>query len=161
MKQSIQQYLGLPESWKIKENIKHEIILMPSQKDVKNAKQRDPKGCALRNTACRVFGVPNAAIGGRWAYIPQRDGKGNYYIARMQATKLTQDALKEFDTKGVMPAAGFRFIPVRKSQFSEVKKAYMRKYHKGLVGHNSNTRNKYVKRLKSTRTIPMNIRTTA
>lgn len=159
MKQSIQQYLGLPEAWKIKENIKHEIILMPSRQDVERARKRDPKGCALRNAACRIFGVPNCAIGGRWAYIPQRDSKGKYFIARMQASAPTQRAIKEFDTKGTMPAGGFRFIPVTKNQSSEVKKVYMRKYHKGLVGHNSPTRKKYVKRLRATRSLPMNVRT--
>lgn len=161
MKQSIQQYLGLPENWKIKENIKHEIILMPSRQDVSRAKQRDPKGCALRNTACRIFGVPNAAIGGRWAYIPQRDGKGGYYIARMQATKPTQRAIQEFDTKGTIPAAGFRFIPVSPYGKLEAKRLYMRKRYKKLLTKTGAPKSSPTPRRIKTRTIPMNVRVTA
>lgn len=161
MKQSIQSYLGLPDTWKIKENMRHEILLIPSKADVANARQKDPKGCALRNAACRIFGVPNAAIGGRWAYIPQRDDKGRMYIARMQASGPTQRAIKQFDEKGVLPIAGFHFIPVTKNQSSHEHKLYMRKYHAGKVGHNSPRRKKYTKRLRTTRTIPMNVRTSA
>lgn len=161
MQQSIQQYLNLPENWKIRENIKHEIVLMPNRLDISNARKKDPKGCALRNTACRIFDVPNAAIGGRWAYIPQRDDKGKMYIARMQATPATQRAIHEFDKKGTMPVAGFRFKPVNKTARLAVKRAYMKKWQKGEVGHNSGSRSSPVHHRIKTRTLPMNVRTTA
>lgn len=82
MRQTVQEYLGVPATWPVVEKIKHEIVLMPNAKDVRSAKRHDPMGCALHNAACRTYDVPNAAIGGRWAYIPQRDGKGKPYIAR-------------------------------------------------------------------------------
>lgn len=158
MKQTIQEYLGLPESWPVKEKIKHEIILMPNAQDIKNAKKSDPQACALHNTACRVFNIPNAAIGGRWAYIPQRDSKGRYYIARMQADPETQRALIKFDKDGSMPEFGFRFVPISPSHYYENKKVYMRKWSKKEVGHNQEPRGKLKKHRLKTRTIPMNVR---
>ena len=64
-RQTIQQYLGLPKTWPVKEKIKHAIVLTPNKADIRNADRKDPQACALHNTACRVFNVPNAAIGGR------------------------------------------------------------------------------------------------
>jgi len=107
---SVQEYLGVPESWPVVEKIKHEIVLMPNKQDVRRARRQDPRACALHNAACRVFDIPNCAIGGRWAYIPQRNTKGKFYIARMQATGETQRALRHFDRTGKMPEAGFRLF---------------------------------------------------
>lgn len=157
-KQSIQEYLGVPSTWPVKENIRHSICLMPNAADIKNAKKRDPLGCALHNTACRVFDVPNAAIGGRWAYIPQRDAKGKYYIARMRATAPTQEALIQFDKTGKMPQGGFSFVPLTKSETYKNKRKYMKKWHKGEVGHNKGPRPNPNKRRIKTRTIPMNVK---
>lgn len=108
----IHEYLGVPASWPIRENIKHEIVLVPTRTDVRTAKQKDPRGCALHNAACRMYDVPNCCIGSRYSYIPQRDPKGRMYIARVQATYDTRRAIREFDKTGKMPEAGFRFIAV-------------------------------------------------
>lgn len=123
-KPSIQEYLGVPKSWKMVEKVRHEIVLMPNKEDIKTAKRHDPLGCALHNAACRVFGIPNCAIGGRWAYIPQRDHKGKPYIAKMQATSETQRAIEAFDKTGTMPPFGFRFIPIAPSHFTKQKAVY-------------------------------------
>jgi hypothetical protein len=162
MKQTIQQYLKLPSTWKIEENVKHAI--MPNAADIKNAEKSNPQGCALRNTACRVFDIPNAAIGGRCAYIPQRDSKGKYYIARMRATALTMRAIEAFDKTGEMPKGGFTFVPLTKSDRFMNKRTYMKKWTAGKVGGNGKSpinkpRNRKIHARKmSTRTIPMNVR---
>jgi hypothetical protein len=124
LKLTIQEYLGVPSDWKVKENIRHEIVLMPNARDIKTAKCREPTGCALHNAACRTFDIPNCAIGGRWAYIPQRDAKGKPYIARVQATVATRRAIKAFDETGEMPEAGFRFIPIAPCQTARAKNRY-------------------------------------
>jgi len=112
MPSTVQKYLGVPESWQVKENIKHEIVLMPNKRDIRTAKPRDPCACALHNAACRMFDIPNCAIGAGFAYIPQRDARGKFYIARMRPTTETQRAIKRFDKTGEMPEGGFRFVPV-------------------------------------------------
>src|SRR6267378_5215365 len=121
---TIQKYLKVPASWPVKEAIKHEIVLMPNARDIKTADKKDPTGCALHNAACRVYNIPNCAIGGRWAYIPQRDSKGKYYIARVQATAQTQKAIKKFDRTGTMPEGGFRFTPLAPSHRYKYKNEY-------------------------------------
>ena len=127
---TVQDYLGVPNSWKIVENIKHEIMLMPNKADIKFAKKKDPRGCALHNAACRVYEIPNCAIGGRIAYIPQRDAKGKPYIARVEATDETQRAIRTFDRTGKIPEGGFRFRPIAPSQGMKVRAKYMReRYH--------------------------------
>lgn len=128
MSQSIQDYLGVPKDWKVKENVKHEILLMPTAQDIKQGKISDPKGCALYNTACRMFDVPTCAIGPRFSFIPQRDNKGRMYIARVAATNATRKAIIQFDKTGTMPIAGFRFIPLTKGNTYAGKKASNDKY---------------------------------
>jgi hypothetical protein len=161
MNKTIQQYLGVPSDWKVKEKLRYEIILIPNKEDVRTAKRHDPLGCALRNTACRVFNVQSAAIGGGWAYIPQRDEKGKFYIARMRATAATQRAIKQFDEHGTIPEAGFRFIPVSASSTRKNKNSYMKKWSKGRVGRSGGGKRpleaKYGIRIR-TRTIPMNVK---
>lgn len=165
MKQTIQKYLDLPADWKIKENIKHAIVLMPSTSDIEGADRKNPQGCALRNAACRVFDVPNAAIGGRCAYIPQRDSRGKHYIARVRATMPTMKAIEEFDKTGKMPKAGFTFVPLTKCDQYKNKRAYMKAYYAGKgVGNgkspvNKATNKKIRARKMSTRTIPTNVKT--
>ena len=132
---TIQEYLEVPADWPVVEKIKHDIVLMPNRRDIKMARQHDPVGCALHNAACRIFDVPNAAIGGRWAYIPQRNAKGKYYIARMQATRETQRAIRKFDRTGEMPEGGFVFAPIAPSHQFKKKAAYNRKWNAGEVGH--------------------------
>lgn len=159
MRQSIQEYLDVPSHWPVKENIKHEIVLMPNKHDIKTANKGDPLSCALHNTACRVFGVPNCAIGGRWAYIPQRDHKGKHYIARMAANRETQKALALFDKTGEMPEGGFIFRPISESQKYAKKRAYMKKWNKGEVGGTGKKRPGQKKRRVKSRSLPMSIRT--
>lgn len=158
MKQTIQQYLGVPPEWPVKEKIKHEIVLMPNKQDIKTADRQNPLGCALHNAACRVYGIPNAAIGGRWAYIPQRDSKGNYYIARMQATPATQAALREFDNTGTMPESGFRFVPITPSHRYKAKAAYGRARTQAATAPTKTAKRVHVKRITTTRTIPLSLR---
>lgn len=152
-RKSIQEYLGVPKSWHVRENVKHKIVLMPNEQDLKKADPKNPMGCALHNAACRIFGIPNAAIGGRWAYIPQRDQKGRYYIARMQATVKTQIAIQLFDKNGKMPKYGFEFRPIAQSHTFAYKRRYQKAWQKGLVGHNRKPRSKANKR-RITRCIP-------
>jgi hypothetical protein len=121
---TVQEYLRVPDDWPVREKIRHEIVLMPNKEDIRTAKQKDPRACALHNCACRVFDIPNCAIGGRWAYIPQRDAKGRPYIARMQAPAETQRAIKHFDKTSEMPEGGFRFIPIAESHTYKRKNAY-------------------------------------
>ena len=158
---SIHDYLDVPATWPIKENIKHEIVLMPNAKDIKTAKKGEPMACALHNAACRVFDIPNCAIGGRWAYIPQRDAKGKMYIARMQATQETQQAIKVFDRTGKMPEGGFRFIPIAETHKFAAKRKYMKLWHRGEVGHNRASNKPGKKRMRKvpTRSIPTGVRT--
>lgn len=165
MKQTIQEYLGVPSNWKVKKTIKHEIVLMPNEEDIRNATPSDPRGCALKNTACRVFDIPNAAIGARCSYIPQRDSKGRWYIARMYTGKDTARAIQLFDKTGTMPKGGFRFTPLTKSQHFKTQRDYAKKRRLGEVGNNSKPRTVKPRRVHTravkTRTIPMNIRTAA
>ena len=160
---SIHEYLGLPKSWPIKENIKHEIVLMPIEADFRGAKAGEPMACALHNAACRVFHIPNCAIGGRNAYIPQRDAKGKHYIARVRATVATQKAIAKFDKTGKIPEAGFRFIPLGKNETFKAKRNYMKKYYAGEVGHNAKPKPaagvKKHRRKAPTRMIPTNVKT--
>lgn len=135
-KLSIQKYLGVPKSWPIKEDIKHRIVVMPNAADVKAADRHDPCGCALSKAACRLFDVPAAAIGGRIAYIPQRDANGKPYIARVRAASATRVAIRRFDQTGTMPKYGFVFVPLAPSDLIKYKRTYMRKWGKGEVGHN-------------------------
>lgn len=160
-KQSIQEYLGVPKSWPIREKLRHEIVLMPSKADIRNSDRRDPLACALHNTACRVYGIPNCAIGGRWAYIPQRDEDGKYYIARMQATAHTQRAIRAYDRTGTMPEGGFRFIPLAESHFYANKKKYMRKWSRDDFKPTRKMPASHAVRHRiKTRTIPMNVKLT-
>ena len=131
-RQTIQEYLGVPGEWEVREKLRHEIVLHPNRDDIRKAKVRDPLACALHNAACRMYDIPNCAIGGRWAYIPQRDVKGRYYIARMQAPLETQAAIKKFDRTGEMPEGGFRFTPIAKTHRYAVKNAYQRARTKEL-----------------------------
>jgi hypothetical protein len=121
---TVQQYLDVPSDWKVKEKIKHSIVLMPNKEDIRKATPRNPRACALHNAACRMFEIPNCAIGGRWAYIPQKDERGKWYIARMQAPMSTRRAIKKFDTTGKMPEGGFEFVPIAPSHTYKSKKAY-------------------------------------
>ena len=131
---TIQEYLQLPKGIEVRENIKHEIVLMPNADDIRRGKISDPKGCALKNAACRVFGYPICAVGPRFAFIPQRDERGRVYIARMEAAGATRDAIAKFDKTGKMPIAGFRFKPVSKSNTyagkRRVNRLYMKKVSK-------------------------------
>jgi hypothetical protein len=124
MTQSIQEYLGVPKNWKVKENIKHEILLMPTEEDISGATRRDPKACALHNAACRMYNIPNCLIGGRTAYIPQKDAKGRMYIAKMTAQDATRKAIRQFDKTGKMPLGGFRFTPMTPSNKTDATKVY-------------------------------------
>lgn len=157
-RQSIQEYLGLPKSWPVKEKIKHAIMILPNEKDIKSANKKDPQACALHHAACRLFNVPNAAIGGRWAYIPQRDERGNPYIARMQAPPKTQAAIKKFDRTGVMPEGGFKFVPLNPSQMYLYKRRYMRLWTAGKVG-GQGKRRKWSSHRRQLRALPMTLRT--
>ena len=160
MKQTIQQYLEVPANWPIKENIKHEILIMPNANDIKTANKKNPKSCALANAACRLFNVPHAAIGGRWAYIPQRDSNGKHYIARMQTSSATERAIRKFDETGEMPENGFKFIPIRPSHTYKRKRAYQKLWNAGKVGHNGKRKRMFPRRIK-TRTIPVTTRKSA
>lgn len=130
---SIHEYLNVPKSWPVRENVKHEIVLMPNKQDIRRAKQKDPRACALHNAACRMFDIPNCAIGGHSAYIPQRDKNGKYYIARMYAPQETRLAIQKFDKTGVMPEGGFRFAPVPDSLKLEVKRKYQKKRYRAIA----------------------------
>lgn len=154
MAKTIHDYLGVPKTWPIVEKIKHKIVLMPSKEDVKTADKKDPLKCALHNTACRVFNIPNCAIGGRWAYIPQRDAKGKFYIARMQATVHTQKAINKFDKTGEMPEAGFTFVPIAKSHFYKAKRKYCAKWRKEEVGFGTYKKRTNTPRRIKTRCLP-------
>lgn len=160
---TVQEYLGVPKSWKIKEDIKHSIVLMPSKRDIQKAKKLDPRACALHNAACRMFDIPNCAIGGRFAYIPQRDEKGNYYIARVEAPDTTRAAIHAFDKTGKIPLGGFVFYPICQSQRYKAKSSYNAAWKRGDVG-NPETRNKYTtprkKRIGTVRALPLALRMT-
>lgn len=147
-RQTVQEYLGVPKTWPVKENIKHRIVLAPSKTDIRKAKRLDPQACALHNAACRMYGIPNCAIGSNYAYIPQRDERGKYYIARVQATSETKRAIKKFDKTGEMPEGGFIFAPVTRTQTVAAMTKYRKKWHKGLVGNKANPRKIKVKRRK-------------
>lgn len=121
---SIQDYLGVPEHWPVVEKIGYSIVLMPNAADIKTAVRQDPRACALHNAACRQMNIPSCAIGARYAYIPQRDAKGRPFIARMQTTQATHDAILKFDRTGKMPEGGFIFQPVAPAK----RLAYVRKY---------------------------------
>src|SRR5271154_5527794 len=108
---TVQEYLGLPEKWPIVENIKYSIMLMPNKADIKHGKKGDPRACALHNAACRIFNIPNCAIGNAHAYIPQRDSRGRFFIARMKTPAKTREAVRIFDKTGKMPEGGFLFVP--------------------------------------------------
>ena len=153
-KHTIQEYLGVPPNWPVVEKIKHEIVLLPSASDIKRGKRNNPRACALHNAACRMFDIPNCAIGGRWAYIPQRDHRGKYYIARMQATEATQRAIQKFDRTGVIPVGGFHFRPIAPSHRYEVKNAYQAERRQSLKS-GAHKKRKMTKRRKApTRAIP-------
>jgi hypothetical protein len=122
---------SVPADWPVKENLKHEIVLMPNARDIKTAKKQDPRACALHNAACRMFDIPNCAIGGRWAYIPQRDKTGKHYIARMQAPIETRKAIQHFDKTGEMPEGGFRFVPIAPSHRYKAKNSYNKSVRTG------------------------------
>lgn len=128
MTRSIQEYLGLPKATKIREKIKHEILLMPTPEDIKGGKISDPKGCALHNAACRMYDIPNCAIGPRISFIPQRDHKGELYIARVAASGATRRAIIKFDRSGKMPLGGFRFLPLAKADTYAGKEMQNAKY---------------------------------
>lgn len=134
MRKSINKYLSLPDNWPVKDDLKQTIVLMPTAHDIKTAKTSDPTHCALHNAACRMFAVPNCAIGGRIAYIPQKDEKGNYYIGRFAAPNKTMAAIKKFDRRGVMPEGGFIFRPVSPSNRLGAKRKYYRLWAAGRVG---------------------------
>lgn len=151
---TVQEYLGVPAEWPVKEKLKHEIVLTPNARDIKTAKRQDPRACALHNAACRMFDIPNCAIGGRWAYIPQRDAKGKHYIARMQAPTETRKAIQKFDKTGVMPEGGFRFVPIAPSHQYKAKNAYNKEWMKGKVGNTGKKRKITKKRLPPMRAIP-------
>jgi hypothetical protein len=87
-----------------------------------------------------MFDIPNCAIGGRFAYIPQRDARGRFYIARMEAPVETQRATKLFDKTKEMPEGGFRFVPVSPSQRVAAKKVYKKKWDSGEVGNKGGKR---------------------
>lgn len=157
---TIQQYLGVPKNWPINEDVKHAIILMPTKEDIKKGDPKDPMGCALHNAACRMFNIPNCAIGGRRAYIPQKDEKGNWYIARMRALPRTQAAIKKFDRTGVMPEGGFKFQPLAPSDKFKYKRKYMRLWYKGRVGKDGTNRH-WSKHRRNVRCLPMAIRNIA
>jgi hypothetical protein len=125
---TVQEYLGVPADWPVRERIKHEIVLLPNKQDIKTATPGDPRACALHNAACRTFDIPNCAIGGRWAYIPQRDAKGKPYIARMQAPAETVRAIRHFDKTGEMPEGGFRFMPIAPSHQYKRKNKYNKQW---------------------------------
>lgn len=125
---SINDYLGLPESWPIVEKITHAIVLMPTAGDIRRAKRQDPRACALHNACCRSLDVPNCAIGADYCYIPQKDSKGRPYIARMQASVATKAAILHFDKTGEMPEGGFVFTPVPQSRRLESLRKYERSY---------------------------------
>lgn len=131
---SIHKYLGLPENWPVRDNLQHTIVLMPTKEDIKKANKSDPQSCALHNAACRMFNVSNCAIGGRIAYIPQKDEKGNSYIGRFSAPQKTQAAIKKFDRRGIMPEGGFVFRPVAPSNRLGAKRKYYRLWYNGKVG---------------------------
>jgi hypothetical protein len=124
----VQEYLGVPESWPVVEKIAHGIVLFPNAQDIRRAKKSDPRCCALHNAACRMMDIPNCAIGAHYAYIVQRDPKGRPFIARMQATRATQAAIRQFDLTGDMPAGGFAFVPIPPSDHLEHKRQYSRAY---------------------------------
>lgn len=153
---SIQAYLGVAESWRVREKIQHELIIFPNKEDIRSAKKKDPLACAIHNAACRIFNIPNCAIGGRWAYIPQRDERGNFFIAKMQSTAATQRAIAEFDRSGKMPEGGFRFIPLAPTHHSShIKKAHKLK-RKAVK---TNPKRAYVKKMKKIqlRSLPTSI----
>lgn len=148
---SIHGYLGLPANWKVRDNLKQTIILMPTKEDIKSADKADPMACALHNAACRMFHVPNCAIGGRIAYIPQKDEKGQWYIGRFAAPPKTIAAIKKFDRRGVMPEGGFLFRPVSESNRLGAKRKYNRLWYAGKVGGQGRKMKQY---RRSTRCIP-------
>lgn len=133
-RQTIQEYLGVPASWKVKENIKHAIVLMPSKMDIRRGKKMDPQACALHNAACRTYDLPNCAIGGQTALIPQKDEKGKWYIARVKATAATQRAIRHFDETGKIPEGGFVFAALPKAHRLKPMRKYAADYYKGDVG---------------------------
>jgi hypothetical protein len=137
---SINAYLGLPEDWPVIDRLKHAVILMPSAADIRRAKRQDPRACALHNCAVRTLGVPNAAIGAMYAYIPMRDAKGRPYIARLRATRTTANAIEHFDKTGEMPAGGFIFTPVTKTHTLEYKRKYDRSYLHNLSPRDADER---------------------
>ena len=155
---TIQEYLGVPSSWPIRENIKHEIVLMPNAKDIRTGKKGDPKACALHNAACRVFDIPNCAIGARAAYIPQRDAKGKMYIARLKAPAETRDALRLFDKTGKMPEGGFRFVPAAATEKLSAKRKYHRKYYRDGAENPRGPAKPQKRRMKTLRAIPKSVR---
>jgi hypothetical protein len=71
----------------------------------------------------RHFNIPAAAIGGLWAYIPQRDEKGNHYIAKVMAHPTTAEAIRVFHIDGTMPEGGFRFVPAARSNRQRTRNA--------------------------------------
>ena len=156
-RQSVQEYLGVPASWPVREKIKHEIILFPSKQDIKTAKRRDPMGCALHNAACRMFDIPNAMIGDRFCYIPQRDEKGKPYIARVQATGSTQRAIRHFDKTGEMPEGGFRFIGIGKSRRLASKRKYNARLRSGEHKTKKQTHKPRQQRARAMRLLPRNL----
>ena len=154
MPSTVQKYLGVPATWPVKENIKHEIVLMPNKRDIRTAKPRDPCACALHNAACRIFDIPNCAIGAGSAYIPQRDARGKFYIARVRPTAETQRAIKRFDKTGEMPEGGFRFVPVSDGITLKKLRTYSKKWARGKVGNSSLKRAVKRRRAVPSRAIP-------
>jgi hypothetical protein len=154
MKQTIQEYLGVSKDWPVRENIKHEILLMPTQEDISGAKRRDPKACALHNAACRMYNVPNCLIGGRTAYIPQKDAKGRMFIAKVTAQIATRKAIQQFDKTGKMPLGGFRFSPITPSNRKGATKLYQEARYSRPNGGRGTGKPRRKRRVLNTRATP-------
>jgi len=154
MRSTIHKYLGVPHSWPVRENVKHEIVLVPTKEDIRGAKRRDPRACALHNAACRMYDIPNCLIGGRTAYIPQKDERGRMYIAKMHASTKTRKAIQKFDLTGEMPLGGFHFVPLPKSNKQEAMKVYeKRRYLRDNNGRGTGKPGRK-RRVLNTRAIP-------
>jgi hypothetical protein len=64
------------------------------------------------------------------------------YIARMQATRPTQRAIRHFDLTGEVPIAGFHFIPLPKSDLLKQKRTYMKRYEEEKIPRKSRKQQK-------------------
>lgn len=101
-----------------------DLIIQPSQADIKQAKRNDPRHCIFANACSRMYGSKSVLFFKRYSYVDMLNEKGERVVYRFENSPELQKCIEEFDEKNLAKEGAFMLRRPAKSRKLGSRKHY-------------------------------------